>query len=108
MAAAAAKRFKDQTAAAGSEAALRKLIEDVRLGKPDYDTMSPSLAAAIRQRLPQLQTMVTQRGVIQSVTFQGVGAAGPDIYQVKFENGLLELQIWLAPDGKMRGAIFRR
>jgi CubicO group peptidase (beta-lactamase class C family) len=36
-AAAFAKRFKDQTPSAGSEAALRRLIEDLRLGKPNYD-----------------------------------------------------------------------
>ncbi|MCU1261924.1 MAG: beta-lactamase [Bryobacterales bacterium] len=103
-AAAAAKRFKDQTAAPGSEAALRKMIEDVRLGKPDYDTMSSGLAAATRQQLSQLQSSVTQLGAIQSITFKGVGPAGPDIYQVKFENGSLEYRIWLAPDGKVESA----
>jgi CubicO group peptidase (beta-lactamase class C family) len=106
-AAAAAKRFKDQTAAPGSEAALRKMIEDVRLGKPDYDTMSSGLSAVTRQQLPQLQSTVTQLGTIQSVTFNGVGPAGPDIYQVKFENGSLEYRIWLAPDGKVESASVR-
>jgi CubicO group peptidase (beta-lactamase class C family) len=106
-AAAAAKRFKDQTAAPGSEAALRKMIEDVRLGKPDYGTMSSGLAAATRQQLPQLQSSVTQLGAIQSVTFKGVGPAGPDIYQVKFEKGSSEYRIWLAPDGKVESATVR-
>ena len=59
-AAAAAKRFKDQTAAPGSEAALRKMIEDLRVGKPDYDHMSAGLAAATRQQLPQLQSMISR------------------------------------------------
>jgi CubicO group peptidase (beta-lactamase class C family) len=103
-AAAAAKRFKDQTAAPGSEAALRKMIEDLRSGKPDYDTMSPGLAAATRQQLPQLQSTVTELGAVQSVTFKGVGPAGPDIYQVKFEKGSLEYRIWLASDGKVESA----
>lgn len=106
-AAAVAKRVKDQTAAPGSEAALRKLIEDLRLGKPDYDTMSSGLAAATRQQLPRLQTTITQLGAIQSVTFKGVGPAGPDIYQVKFEKGSLEYRIWLAPDGKVESASVR-
>jgi len=106
-AAAAARRFKDQTAAPGSEAALRKLIEDVRLGKPDYDTMSSGLANATRQQLPQLQSTVAQLGAIQTVTFKGVGPAGPDIYLVKFENGSLEYRIWLAPDGKVESANVR-
>ena len=70
-AAAAAKRFKDQTAAPGSDAALRKMIEDLRLGKPDYDHMSTGLAAATRQQLPQLQSALTQLGAPAVVGFQG-------------------------------------
>ena len=42
------KRFKDQTPAPGSEAALRRMIEELRLGKPNYDLLSPDLAAATR------------------------------------------------------------
>jgi hypothetical protein len=106
-AAAVAKRFKDQTAAPGSEAALRKMIEDVRAGKPDYSTMSSGLADAVRQQLTQMQPKITQLGAIQSVTFMGVGPAGPDIYDVKFENGTLEYRIWLAADGKVDSANFR-
>ncbi len=43
-AAAFAKRFKDQTPAVGSEAALRRLIGELRLGKPNYELMSSALA----------------------------------------------------------------
>jgi CubicO group peptidase (beta-lactamase class C family) len=106
-AAAFAKRFKDQTAAPGSEAALRKMIEDLRLGKPNYDLMSPGLADATRQQLPQLQSMIVEFGALQSVTFKGVGPGGADIYQVKFEKGSLEYRIWLAPDGKVESAMVR-
>ena len=104
---AAAKRFKDQTPAPGSEAALRKMIEDIRLGKPDYDTMSSGLAAAVRQQLPQNQSTIIGLGAIQSVTFKGVGTASPDIYQVKFEKGSLKYRIWLSPDGKVESSNFR-
>ncbi len=100
-AAAVAQRFKDQKPMPGSEAALRKMIEDTRAGKPDYERMSSGLAAATRQQLPQLQSSLTQLGAMQSVTFKGVGPAGPDIYEVKFANGSLEYRIWLAPDGKI-------
>jgi CubicO group peptidase (beta-lactamase class C family) len=106
-AAAAAKRIKDQTPAPGSEAVLRKMIEGLRLGQPDYDLMSPALAAVTRQQLPQLQPSIAQLGSVQSVSFKGVGPAGADIYQVKFENGSLEFRIWLAPDGKIGSANFR-
>jgi hypothetical protein len=101
-AAAFARRFKDQTAALGGEAALHKLIEDLRLGKPDNDSMT----AGMRQQLPQLQAG-TQLGALQSLTFKGVGPGGADIYTVKFEKGSLEYRIWLAPDGKVENANLR-
>ena len=106
-AAAAARRFKDQKPAAGSEAALRKLIEGVRSGKPDYDMMSAGLGGATREQLPQMQANIVRLGAVQSVTFTAVGPAGPDIYQVKFENGSQEWRIWLSPDGKVDSANFR-
>ena len=102
-----AKRFKDQTPAPGGEAVLRKMIADVRLGKPDYDSMSPGLAAATRQQLPQLQATLTQVGALQSLTFKGVGPGGDDMYSAKFEKGSLEDQIWLGPDGKVESANVR-
>jgi hypothetical protein len=106
-AAAFEKRFKDQTAAPGSEAALRRIIEEVRLGKPNYDLLSPGLAAATRQQLPQLQSMIAGMGALQAVTFKGVGPGGADIYQVKFEKGSLDYRIWLGPDGKVESANVR-
>jgi CubicO group peptidase (beta-lactamase class C family) len=106
-AAGAAKRFKDQTAAPGSEAALRKLIEGLRGGNPDYDTMSLNFAAITRQQLPQLESTIADLGEVQSVSFKGVGPGGADIYQVKFEKGALECRISLSSDGKVEGAGIR-
>jgi CubicO group peptidase (beta-lactamase class C family) len=101
------KRFKDQTAAPGSEAALRKMIEEVRAGKPDYDRMSPGLAAATRQQLPQLQSHLESLGALQAISFKGVGPGGADIYQVKFEKGGLEYRIWLGTEGRIESANVR-
>jgi len=44
---------------------------------------------------------------LQSVTFKGVGNAGPDIYEAKFEKGALEYRIWLSADGKVESANVR-
>jgi len=106
-AAAFAKRFKDQTPAPGSEAALRRMIEELRLGKPNYDLMSPGVADATRRQLPQLQSTITGLGALQSMSFTGVGPGGADIYLVKFEKGALEYRIWLTPDGKIDNTNFR-
>ena len=103
-AAAAQKRFKDQTAAPGSEAAVRRMIEELRNGQPNYDLMSANLATATRQQLPMLQAGVKQLGAVQAVTFKGVGPGGADIYQIKFENGSWEYRISMASNGKVAGA----
>ena len=99
-----AKRFKDQTAAPGSADALRKMVEDLAAGKPDYDSMSPGLADATRQQLPRIKAQMDQFGKLQSLAFTGVGPAGPDIYAVRFEKGALEYRIWLGVDGKIESA----
>jgi hypothetical protein len=76
---AAATRFKEQKPAPGSEAAVRRAVEELRLGQPDYSLL----------------------------TFKGVGQGGRDIDKVKFENGLTEFRIAMTPDGKIEGMGFR-
>ena len=106
-AALAAQRYKDQKPAPGGEEALRRDIEEVRAGEPKYDRMSAGLAEATRQQLPQIKALIAKLGSLQSVTFKGVGPGGMDIYEVKFENGLTEWRIMMAPDGKIDGLNFR-
>jgi hypothetical protein len=83
------------------------MVEELRMGKPDYDQMGSGLANVTRQQLPQIQSMITGLGSLQSVTFKGVGPGGADIYQVKFEKGSLDYRIWLSEDGKVDSAAMR-
>jgi D-alanyl-D-alanine-carboxypeptidase/D-alanyl-D-alanine-endopeptidase len=106
--AALAKRVKDQTQAPGSEAALRRDIEELRLGQPKYELMSPALADTTRQQLPQLKAILAELGAVQAVMFKGVGPGGADIYEVKFEHGSTEWRIMLESDGKIASVGFRR
>jgi exopolyphosphatase/pppGpp-phosphohydrolase len=106
LAAALAKRVKDQTQSPGTEAALRRVIEELRLGQPKYELMSPNLANLTRQQLPQLQAAVTPQGAVESLAFKGVGPGGADIFEVKFEHGLMEWRIMLE-DGKAVNITFR-
>jgi len=103
----AAKRFKDQKQSPGTEAALRRTIDELRLGQPKYELMSPAFADVTRQQLPQLKSAITQLGSVESVTFKGVGPGGADIYEVKFEHGSTEWRISRGPDGKIEGMLFR-
>jgi parvulin-like peptidyl-prolyl isomerase len=70
------KRYKDQTPAPGSsEAAVRRMIEELRAGVPNYDLMTPDHAEATRQQLTRLQSMLNGMGPLQSVIFMGVSTA---------------------------------
>lgn len=69
------RRFKDQTPAPGGEAALRRLIDELTNGMPNYDKMSSTFAPTIRQQLPELRKALAQLGALQSVSFRG-GRAG--------------------------------
>jgi CubicO group peptidase (beta-lactamase class C family) len=95
------RRVKAQAAAPGSDAAVRRLIGELRRGKPDYDLMGAALARQTRRQITQHQTTMTKLGALQSLTFKSVGPAGPDIYQATFEQGSLEWRIWLNPDGSV-------
>jgi D-alanyl-D-alanine carboxypeptidase len=101
------KRFKDQTPAPGSEAAVRRIIAETQAGTPNYDLMSPGLADAVRQQLPQTQAMINGMGALQSVIFKGVGPGGADIYQVNFEKASIDYRVWLGEDGKVTSANMR-
>jgi hypothetical protein len=101
------KRAKEQKPAPGTEAALRRTIQELQAGEPNYDLMAPALADATRQQLPQIKAMLDQFGAVQSVTFKSVGPQGADIYSVKFANASTEWRITLTPDGKTAGMLFR-
>ena len=105
--AAAIKRFKDQTQDPRTEAALRRDIDELRLGQPKYELMSSGLASVTRQQLPQLKATIAQLGGVESVTFKGVGPGGADIYEVKFEHGSTEWRILMQSDEKVASVGFR-
>ncbi|MGH7638235.1 MAG: serine hydrolase domain-containing protein [Gemmatimonadaceae bacterium] len=93
------RRVKAQAASPGSEASVRRLIEELRIGTPNYDVMSSALARLTRRRLTEHQATMAKLGALQSLIFKGVGPAGPNIYEARFEKGSLEWRIWLNLDG---------
>jgi aromatic ring-cleaving dioxygenase len=94
-------RLKEQKASPGSEAALRRIIDELRLGKPNYDLMNPVLARQIRRQLTEEQAAIVALGALTSLTFKRVGPAGPNFYQATFEKGAQEWRIWLSPEGSV-------
>jgi bla regulator protein BlaR1 len=104
IAAVTTAKIQSQTATPGSEAALRRLMEGIRTGNPNFAELSPALANATRQQLPQLEASMAHLGAVQAVEFRGVGNQGWDIYDVKQEHGSSQWRIALGPDGIIMGA----
>lgn len=93
------QRFKEQKQDPRTEFLVRQFVDSVRLGKPQYDRMLPSLADMLREDVPDLQDDMEPLGAFKSMVFKGVSKGGSDIYQVKFENGEMEFRLAIASDG---------
>jgi hypothetical protein len=95
----ARERGPGATPLADSEEKLRQYILGVSLGRPDYDHMTPELAALTRQQLPFNQAILTRLGALRAISFRGVTQIGNDIYMAHFANGTAEWRIGLTKDG---------
>jgi hypothetical protein len=105
--AAAPDRFREQTPAKGSKAAVQQAIADLQRGTPDYGRMAAPLADRIRAQLPRLHPMATALGAVESIFFRGVGPGGYDIYGVRFTKGFAELRVLMSEDGRIEDLTFR-
>jgi beta-lactamase regulating signal transducer with metallopeptidase domain len=91
----------------GSDAALHKTIAAQIAGTPDYDDMTPQLAAAVRRQMPAIAPSLAQLGALQDIKFQGVTPKGWDLYDVRFANGDTQWRIALNASGKISGLLFQ-
>jgi hypothetical protein len=91
----------------GSEAAVRRNIEDLAHGTPDYKLMSKDLADTTRLQLPRLEAEMRKLGPIRSLTFKEVGPGGLDVYDVTMANGAIQSGIFVSPDGTIQSAWIR-
>ncbi|MCP3387639.1 M56 family metallopeptidase [Bradyrhizobium sp. CCGB12] len=78
---------------ANGEEMLRRYIEGVGKGQPDYDRMTAEVADITRQQLPIDQAILARLGALRAVSFRGVTALDSDIYVAQFANGSAEWRI---------------
>ncbi|WP_441237764.1 M56 family metallopeptidase [Bradyrhizobium sp. 930_D9_N1_4] len=78
---------------ANGEDMLRRYIEGVGKGLPDYEHMTAEVADITRQQLPFDQAILTRLGALRAVSFRGVTALDSDIYVAQFANGSAEWRI---------------
>ena len=102
-----AKRVREQNAAPGSEAALRRHIEGLQRDEPNFDDTAPALAAAAQSQWSAIKTRFGNPGPLQSITFKAVAPSGADIYEVRFEKRTVEWRILLNPAGKVEALNFQ-
>jgi len=94
-----AARVQEQKPLPGSEAALRRLVDAVARNEPNYEEMVAPLQYLIRTQLPQLRVHASCFGPVVSVSFQGVGNLGYDVFDVKRERGSEQYRILVGSDG---------
>jgi hypothetical protein len=80
---------------ANGEEMLRRYIDGVGKGQPDYDLMTTEVADLTRQQLPFDQAILARLGTLRAISFRGVTALDSDIYIAQFANGSAEWRIGL-------------
>jgi hypothetical protein len=86
----------------GGAEAVRRNLEELARGTPNYDRMSLDAANAIRAQLPTLQADLSKLGAIKTLTFNGIGPYDSlDVYDVTLANGAVQSGIFVTPDGKI-------
>jgi hypothetical protein len=85
----------------GSREALARHIDAVRHGAPDYNLMTPEVAAETRLYLALQQALLARLGTLQELLFSGVSLAGNDMYTARFANGSVTWQIGLLDGGRI-------
>jgi CubicO group peptidase (beta-lactamase class C family) len=102
------KRVGTQTPSANSEQALIEVIGGLKAGEPNYDHMSPEFANVVRRGLSGVQAMFAALGSVQSISFRRVLANGRDVYHVAFQHGSQDMEILMAPDGRIHTVLLNR
>ena len=85
----------------GSEQALSAYIDALGRGAPNYDDMTPQLAAITRQQLLLYQAVLARLGTLRAMSFRAVTQTDNDVYLAHFSNGSAEWRIGLVKEGKI-------
>jgi bla regulator protein BlaR1 len=101
-------KYRNQTPTPGSEAALRRVIDGVLAGTPNYNEMTPRLAERVKQSITSNTAFNVGIGAVRSIEFRGVGSSGCDVYEVHQEGGTSNWIISLDPNGLIEKVGFYR
>lgn len=86
------------------ESLLRKTLNAVQSGAPNYSDMEPMLADQVEQQLAPMRQRFAALGAIRAIEFRGIQStpSGPaEYYRVRFDNGQMAWMINLSPSKKI-------
>ena len=92
---------RTQGASPGTEESLRRYIQSLEEGNPNYEEMAPQLAAAVKRQLPKIMSTLNGLGTFNSLTYQGTDTNGADVYIAVFSRGRLEWHVGPLVGGKV-------
>lgn len=85
---------------------LRKVIAGVGRGAPDFGSMEPALAAAVRPQLGVAQITINSYGDLKGLNRVG-SKYGMEIYRAEFSRGDMNWMIGFAPSGRIASLYFQ-
>ena len=83
-----------------TEVVLRKTIQDLQQGKPDFVTMEPELQNAVKDQAQHTADVYRHLGALQSLKYIGT-QGGNDMYRAVYQNAPVTYAIRLSPSGKI-------
>jgi CubicO group peptidase (beta-lactamase class C family) len=92
------QRYQTQKPDPRSATELKRLMEGLAEGKPDYDRLSASVAEDVRSNLLLLRPLFSNFGSVVSMRFEHVDPTGIDTYHIVFEHGEADMDILLRAD----------
>jgi hypothetical protein len=100
--------LNDSTPHPDREASLRRYVESLVQGVPNYDEMTPEMAAGVRHNIPNILAAIKPMGQLQFIAFDHNAPNDTDVYLLTFEHGNAEWSIGpLTSDGKPVRRSFR-
>ncbi len=93
--------LQSKSASPGTAESLRRYILSLEQGHPNFEEMSPQLAAAVNRQLPKIMATINGLGEFKSLNYEDTDSAGTDIYIAAFARGRLEWHIGPLVDGKV-------
>jgi hypothetical protein len=104
--AAEAEQAKKQPPPPGSEEALRRVIDEIQRGQPDYARMDERLSDIVRRLMVYTPPLLEKLGPLQSVAYAGGSSDHSGFYRATYVNGSVRWAFSMGKRGMIEGLGF--